>query len=76
LSSRGAGVVGLALSVGLLTEEGWNGVDIVLEAGSSAVTAGTVDGESVRVAVVLDVIRAEHGARSLLSATPLALHGE
>lgn len=76
MSSRGTGVVSLALGVKLLAKEGWDGVDIVVEAGSSAVSAGTIDDESVRVAVILDVIRAELGARSLLSATPLALHGE
>jgi hypothetical protein len=47
LGSRIVGVVCNALYVSLLAQKGWDGVDVVRKTGSSAVTAGTVDDESV-----------------------------
>jgi len=70
------GVVGNALFVSLLAEEGWDSVDVVREAGSSAVAAGTVDDERVRVTVILQKLATEFRACGLLSSAPLALHAE
>lgn len=59
MSGRRTGVVGLALGVFLLAEEGWDSVDIVLEAGGSAVTAGTVDDESVLLRIIISLCSTE-----------------
>jgi hypothetical protein len=79
LRIRIARVVGLALGVKLFAKEGWHGVDVVLEAGSTAVCTGAVDNQGRSITAILSSQRratAEFRAGILLRSAPLSSCGQ